>query len=46
MKNIKYFIGHKDNDYKIKLLILIFPSMMWYRKDFDEVKYMSFLMDH
>ena len=42
-KGFKYFIGYKDAK-KIKLLCIFLPKMTVYRKDFDETKYISFLV--
>ena len=42
-KAFKYFIGYKDSK-KIKPLCIFLPKMSAYRKDFDETKYMSFLI--
>ena len=38
----KYFIGYKDT--KIRPLFIFLPKMSAYRRDFDETKYMSFLI--
>ena len=42
-KGFKYFTGYKDAK-KIKSLCIFLPKMAAYRKDFDENKYMSFLI--
>ena len=42
-KVLKYFIGYKD-DRKIRLLCVFLPKMSAYWRDFDETKYMSFLI--
>ena len=42
-KRFKYFIGYKDAK-KTKLLCIFLPKMTVYRKDFDETKYISFLI--
>ena len=42
-KGFKYFIGYKDAK-KIKPLCIFLPKMTSYRKDFDETKYISFLI--
>ena len=42
-KGFKYLIGYKDAK-KIKLLCIFLPKMTVYRKDFDETKYISFLI--
>ena len=39
----KYFIGYKDGK-KITPLCIILPKISSYRKDFDEIKYVSFLI--
>ena len=41
----KYFIGYKD-DNKIRPLCIYLPKMSAYRKNFDETKYMSFLIKY
>ena len=41
-KGFKYFIGYKDA--KIRPLCIFLPKMSAYRRDFDETKYMSFLI--
>ena len=40
----RYFIGYEDA--KIRPLCIFLPKMSAYRKDFDETKYMSFLIKH
>ena len=42
-KSFKYFIGYKDRK-KNKPLCTFLQKMSAYRKDFDETKYMSFLI--
>ena len=42
-KGFKYFIGCKDAK-KIRPLFTFLPEMSAYRADFDETKYMSFLI--
>ena len=42
-KGFKYFIGYKDAK-KIKPLRIVLPKMSAHRKDFDETKYISFLI--
>ena len=42
-KGFKYFIGYKDTK-KIRLLRIFLPKMSAYRRNFDETKYMSFLI--
>ena len=42
-KRFKYFIGYKDAK-KIRPLCIFLPKMNAYRKNFDETKYMSFLI--
>ena len=42
-KRFKYFIGYKDAK-KIRPLCVFLLKMSAYRKDFDETKYMSFLI--
>ena len=42
-KGFKYFIGYKDGK-KIRPLCIFLPNMSAYRKDFDESKYISFLI--
>ena len=44
-KGFEYCIGYKDNK-KIRPLCIFLPKMSAYRKDFDETKYMSFLIKH
>ena len=41
-KAFKYFICYKDA--KIRPLCIFLPEMSAYRRDFDETKYMSFLI--
>ena len=40
---VKYFIGYK-NAKKIRPLWILLPKMSAHRRDFDETKYMSFLI--
>ena len=42
-KRFKFFIGYRDAK-KIRPLCIFLPNMTAYRKDFDETKYMSFLI--
>ena len=42
-KGFTYFIGYKDGK-KVKPLCVIIPKISTYRRDFDETKYMSFLI--
>ena len=42
-KGFKYFFGYKDAKI-IRPLCIFLPKMIPYRKDFDETKYMSFLI--
>ena len=42
-KGFKYFISYKDAK-KTRPVYIFFPKMSAYRKDFDETKYMSFLI--
>ena len=42
-KGFKYFICYKDAK-KSKRLCIFLPKMIEYRKDFDETKYISFLI--
>ena len=39
----KYFIGYKDGK-KVRLLSILLPKTSGYRRDFDETKYMTFLI--
>ena len=39
-KGFKYFIGNKD--VKIKPLSMFLPKMSAYRRESDEIRYMSF----
>ena len=43
-KRFKCFIGYKDTK-KIMPLCIFLRKMSTYRKDFDETKYMSFLIE-
>ena len=42
-KGFKYFMGYKDAK-KIRPVCTLPPKMTAYRKDFDETKFMSFLI--
>ena len=42
-KGFKYFVGYKDAE-KVRPLCIFIPKMSAYRRDFDENKYMSFLI--
>ena len=42
-KGFKYFIDYKDAK-KFRPLYIFLPKMSAYRKEFDETKYMSFLI--
>ena len=42
-KDFKYFIGYKDAK-EIRPLCIFHPEMYIYRRDFDETKYMYFLI--
>ena len=42
-KGFKYFIGYKDAK-KIRPLCIFLPKMSIYKKDFDQNKYVSFLI--
>ena len=44
-KKFRYFIGYK-NAKKIKPLCIFLPKMNAFRKDFNEAKYMSFLINY
>ena len=44
-KKIKYFIGYKDAK-KVKPLCILLPKVRAYRRDFNEHKYMYFLIKH
>ena len=41
-ENYKYFIGYKDDDYKIRPFYLSFQAIYGPRKDFDEAAYVFF----
>ena len=44
-KNYKYFIGYKDDDYKIKLLCIMLPKTSAYEKRYGgETIWMNFLI--
>ena len=42
-KGFKYFIGYKDSK-KIRPLCIFVPKISAYRKDFDDTRYISFLV--
>ena len=42
-KGLKSFIGYKDGK-KVRPFCVVVPKMSAYRRDFDETKYMSFLI--
>ena len=42
-KGLTYFVGYKDGKY-VRPLWVMLPKMSTYRRDFDETKYMSFLI--
>ena len=42
-KGLRYFVGYKDSK-KIIPLCVFLPKMTAYRKDFDQAKFMSFLI--
>ena len=44
-KGSEYFIGYKDND-KAKLTCIMLPEVSGYNKFFDEIKFMSFLIEN
>ena len=44
-KGFKYFIGYKEAK-KSRPSYIFLPKMNAYRKDFDETKYISFLIKH
>ena len=41
-KSFKHFIGYKDTE--IRFLCIFLPKLSAYRRDFDETKYVSFLI--
>ena len=41
--DFKYFIGYKDSK-KVRPLCILLPKMSAYRRNFDDTKYMSFLI--
>ena len=43
-KGFKYFIGYEDND-KVTPLCIMLPKMSGYRRNYNETKYMSFLVN-
>ena len=40
---MRYFVGYKDSK-KIRPLCMFLPKMTAYRQDFDQAKFMSFLI--
>ena len=42
-KGSKYFVGYKDVK-KVRPAWIMLPKMSAYRRDFDEIKYTSFLI--
>ena len=42
-KGLRYFVGYKDSK-KIIPICIFLPKMTAYRKDFDQAKFMSFLI--
>ena len=42
-KGFKYFINYKDTK-KIRHLCIFLPKMSAFRRDFDEIKYLNFLI--
>ena len=42
-KGLRYFVGYKDSK-KIRPLCIFLPKMTAYRQDFDQAKFMSFLI--
>ena len=44
-KGFKYFIGYKDPK-RVRPLCIFLPKMSAYRRDFDETKYIYFLIKH
>ena len=42
-KGFKYYIGYK-NGKRVRRLCILLPKISAYRRDFDETKYMSFLI--
>ena len=44
VKRVSKFIGHRDAK-RIKPFCIFFPKMSAYGRDFDETKYMSFLIN-
>ena len=43
-KGFKYFIGYKDDNEEVIRSCILFPKMSAYRRNFDETKYMPFLI--
>ena len=44
-KCFKYFIGYKNDNEKVMPLCTTLPKISAYRRDFEETKYMSFLIE-
>ena len=44
-KGFRYFIGYEDDHAKVMPLCIVLPIMSAYRKDFDETKHVSFLLE-
>ena len=44
-KGFKYFIGYKDSK-NVRPLCVMIPKISGQRKDFDEARYMSFLIEN
>ena len=44
-KDIDYFIGYRDGK-KVRPLSVMLPKMGAHRKNFDETKYMCFLIEN
>ena len=46
-ENYKYFIGYKDDDYKVVTpLYIILPQKSWRTRSFDKTKCISFLIGY
>ena len=43
-KGFKYFIGYENDDEKVMPLCIMLPKMSAYRRDFEEINYISFLI--
>ena len=43
IKGLKGFIGQEKDYEKVMCLFIMIPKMSAYRKDFDEIEYVSFL---